>query len=159
MDDVKLLCQTGFTMSQGRARWYKRVTAGPNQPAQATHTATQLNTATIKKRTKLRLHIDCWKPELYLLRVHAGTFPIVKVILQIPIPDTKLQLLQERLILHQIQCIKYIKSFLQESKKQKEHKLRLYINIKQINRHVTTHTTEDVMRFTTWNRRQILYIK
>lgn len=50
----------------------------------------------------------------HLLRCHAGTFPIVQVILQVPVPDPKLQLLQESFIFHEIQCIEDVKSFLYE---------------------------------------------
>lgn len=48
-----------------------------------------------------------------LLWCHAGTLPIVQVILQVPVPDPELQLLQEGFVFHEIQCIEDVKSFLQ----------------------------------------------
>jgi len=48
-----------------------------------------------------------------LLRRHAGTLPIVQVILQVPVPNPELQLLQEGFVLHQIQCVEDVESFLQ----------------------------------------------
>jgi len=49
----------------------------------------------------------------YLFRAHAGTLPVVQVILEVPVADAKLELLQESLVLHQIQCIEDIKPFLE----------------------------------------------
>lgn len=53
----------------------------------------------------------------HLLWCHAGTLPIVQVILQVPVPDPKLQLLQEGFVFHEIQCIEDVESFLQRQDK------------------------------------------
>lgn len=37
---------------------------------------------------------------MYLFRPHAGTLPIVQIILKIPVTDAKLKLLQESLVFH-----------------------------------------------------------
>lgn len=47
-----------------------------------------------------------------LIRLHRRTFPVVEVILQISISYTKLELLQEHFIFHEIQGIENIESFL-----------------------------------------------
>lgn len=72
-----------------------------------------------------------WRPNMfvivtfsYLVGVHLRTPPVVQVILQIPITDAKLQLLQEFFVLHKVQCIKHIKTHLQCSVS--------YINVKKM---------------------------
>lgn len=47
-----------------------------------------------------------------LIRLHRRTFPVVEVILQISISYTKLELLQEHFIFHEIQGIENIEPFL-----------------------------------------------
>lgn len=47
-----------------------------------------------------------------LIRLHRWTFPVVEVILQISISYTKLELLQEHFILHEIQSVEHIEPFL-----------------------------------------------
>lgn len=47
-----------------------------------------------------------------LIGIHWGTFPVIEVILQVSISFAKLELLQEHLILHEIQGIEHIKTFL-----------------------------------------------
>lgn len=59
-------------------------------------------------------------PRRYLLRSHAGAFPIVKVILQVAVPYAELELLQEGFVLHKIQCIEHVEPFLRGSRKKQE---------------------------------------
>lgn len=59
-------------------------------------------------------------PRRYLLRSHAGAFPIVKVILQVAVPYAELELLQEGFVLHEIQCIEHVEPFLRGSRKKQE---------------------------------------
>lgn len=50
-----------------------------------------------------------------LIRLHRWTFPVVEVILQISISYTKLELLQEHFILHEIQSVENIEPFLSKT--------------------------------------------
>lgn len=43
---------------------------------------------------------------------HSRTPPVVEVILQVPISHSKLELLQELLVIHKIKSIEYIKTHL-----------------------------------------------
>lgn len=60
-----------------------------------------------------------------LIRVHRGTSPVVEVILQISISYAKLELLQKDLILHQIQSVEHIKTFLLKIHRTRSHKLNV----------------------------------
>ena len=69
----------------------------------------------------LSLYSFCWfcheaaqfNSSTNLIWFHVRTFPVVKVILQVAVPDTELQLLQELLVVHQIKGIEYIKPHLE----------------------------------------------
>ena len=49
------------------------------------------------------------------MRKHRRAFPIVQIILQIAIANTKFELLKDRFVTHQIQSIKYVKSILKKN--------------------------------------------
>lgn len=66
---------------------------------------------TVTKGTRTHVHTHTTQ-STDLVWIHGRAFPVVEVILQVPISDAKLQLLQKHFILHQIQGIEHIKAFL-----------------------------------------------
>lgn len=48
----------------------------------------------------------------YLFWLHCGAFPVVEIVLQIAIANSKFEFFQELLIIHQIQGIKHVKPHL-----------------------------------------------
>lgn len=53
----------------------------------------------------------------YLVRTHVGAHPVVQVEMKAFVTDTKLELLEETLVFHRVQCREEVTAFLQMSKR------------------------------------------
>lgn len=69
------------------------------------------------KKTKLLAETDQQVGLQYLVRTHVRAHPVVQVEMKALVTDAELELLQETLVFHHVQCREEVAAFLQVSKK------------------------------------------